>query len=71
MNSESANIEMLLGLMEAREHLKEGLKHPKGSPEFVAAGERALKALEFANDDDVIDALYDADMEYERIYGNE
>lgn len=50
------------GTSDAKAFLTLACDQPKGSPLWEEMRQAALDALSWANDDDVIDALYDADM---------
>jgi hypothetical protein len=59
MTPDEANRIMEKGFSDAKAFLTIGIDQPKGSPLREEMRKAALEALAWANDDDVIDALYD------------
>lgn len=59
MTPEEANQIANKGFSDAHAFLTIGIDQPKGSPLHEEMRQAALEALSWANDDEVIDALYD------------
>lgn len=62
-HDEAAEVERIMaeGIDRARAFLQIGCDSPHGTPLREEMRQAALDALAWVNDDDVIDALYDAD----------